>query len=84
MALHARLKAAWWSTRDEPEGAPSLAGLVEGSYYLVGAVAHARYLAHAQAEAAELLAHKGRIGIHDLPVEQFVADCHDFNVHRVE
>lgn len=27
--LHARLKAAWWSTRDEPEGAPSLAGLVE-------------------------------------------------------
>ena len=29
VALHARLKAAWWSTRDEPEGAPSLAGLVE-------------------------------------------------------
>ena len=29
VALHARLKAAWWSTRDEPEGAPALAGLVE-------------------------------------------------------
>ena len=31
-ALHARLKAAWWATRDEPEGAPSLAGLVEISF----------------------------------------------------
>jgi hypothetical protein len=30
--LHARLKAAWWATRDEPEGAPSLAGLVEISF----------------------------------------------------
>lgn len=29
VALHARLKAAWWATRDEPEGAPALAGLVE-------------------------------------------------------
>lgn len=30
--LHARLKAAWWATRDEPEGAPSLAGLVEVAF----------------------------------------------------
>ncbi|MDZ7881913.1 MAG: hypothetical protein U5N53_02890 [Mycobacterium sp.] len=29
VALHSRLKAAWWATRDEPEGAPALAGLVE-------------------------------------------------------
>jgi|TARA_B100000678_G_scaffold123912_1_gene103624 hypothetical protein len=32
VALHARLKAAWWSTRDEPEGAPALAGLVEVAF----------------------------------------------------
>ncbi|MFF8188797.1 hypothetical protein ACF044_16205 [Microbacterium sp. NPDC016588] len=30
--LHARLKAAWWATRDEAEGAPSLAGLVAASF----------------------------------------------------
>ncbi|MGC5224536.1 hypothetical protein ACPW96_18375 [Micromonospora sp. DT81.3] len=32
VALHARLKAAWWATRDEPDGAPSLAGLVERAF----------------------------------------------------
>ena len=32
IALHARLKAAWWATRDEPDGAPSLAGLVERAF----------------------------------------------------
>lgn len=31
-ALHTRLKAAWWATRDEAEGAPSLAGLVAASF----------------------------------------------------
>ena len=32
VALHARLKAAWWSTREEPEGEPALAGLVEVAF----------------------------------------------------
>ena len=27
--LHARLKAAWWATRDQPDGAPTLSALVE-------------------------------------------------------
>ncbi|WP_141677804.1 hypothetical protein [Microbacterium oleivorans] len=31
-ALHIRLKAAWWATRDEVDGAPSLAGLVEVAF----------------------------------------------------
>lgn len=28
-ALHTRLKAAWWGTRDMPDGAPTLSALVE-------------------------------------------------------
>ena len=32
VALHARLKAAWWATKDKPEGAPALAGLVEVAF----------------------------------------------------
>ena len=31
-ALHARLKAAWWATRDCPDGAPTLSALVEGIF----------------------------------------------------
>ena len=64
--------------------ADPLAGLVEGGHQLVGAVAHARYLAHPQAQVAQVLAQEGRIGIHDLPVEQFVTDCHYFNVHKTK
>lgn len=31
-ALHARLKAAWWATRDCPDGAPTLSALVEAIF----------------------------------------------------
>lgn len=31
-ALHARLKAAWWATRDCADGAPTLSALVEGIF----------------------------------------------------
>lgn len=47
-ALHARLKAAWWATRDEPDGAPSLAGLVERAFTAEACRLEARHNAGAE------------------------------------
>ena len=48
VALHARLKAAWWATRDESDGAPSLAGLVERAFTAEASRLEARHNAGAE------------------------------------
>ena len=45
-----------------------LPGQVQGRHNLIGPVRYRRNLPHPQANFAQLLAHKGRIGIDDLPV----------------